>query len=237
MIEVKSLNKSFDDFAALQGLNLSVDKGSIYGLIGINGSGKTTLIKHLTDILKPDSGEIYYDGQPLYDNTDIKARIAYIPDELYFFGGYNLRSESKFYKQIYPAWNQDRYIEMVEAFGLGELRKISRFSKGMQKQAAFILAMSSMPDFLILDEPVDGLDPIIRKMVWNYIVNDVAERQMTVLVSSHNLRELEGLVDTIGIMHKGTVKYEHKDLDELESKGGLSALEDLFFEEMKGGKI
>ncbi|MDO5441951.1 MAG: ABC transporter ATP-binding protein, partial [Bacillota bacterium] len=121
------------------------------------------------------------------------------------------------------------------SFDLPETKRISKFSKGMQKQAAFILTMSTMPDYLILDEPVDGLDPIIRRKVWQYIVADVAERQMTVLVSSHNLRELEGLVDTIGIMYKGSIKFEHTDLDELEANGGLMNLEDLFFNEMEGG--
>ncbi len=237
MIEVKGLCKRFDDFDALNNLDLKIETGSIYGLIGINGSGKTTLIKHLTGILKADQGSIQFDGVDAYDNPEVKQRIGYIPDELFFFGGYNLKAESKFYKGIYPNWNQDRYLQMIEDFGLGELRRISKFSKGMQKQAAFILTMSCMPEYLILDEPVDGLDPIIRRLVWRYILDDVADRQMTVLISSHNLRELEGLVDTIGVMYKGSVKFVHKDLDELEAKGGLSSLEDLFFSEMEGGKL
>lgn len=236
MIEVSGLSKSFDDFEALKELELKVNKGSIYGLIGVNGSGKTTLIKHLTGVLKGDKGSVKIDGQEVFDNIDIKERVGYIPDDLYFHPGYSLRTESAFYKQLYPKWNQERYRELLEAFGLGELRKISKFSKGMQKQAQFILTMSTMPDYLILDEPVDGLDPIMRRMVWKYIVADVAERQMTVLVSSHNLREIEGLVDTIGIMYRGSVKFVHNDIDELESKGGLMNLEELFFEEMEGGE-
>ncbi len=235
MIEVNSLSKRFEDFEALRKLELRVNTGSIYGLIGVNGSGKTTLIKHLTGVLKGDEGSVRIDGQEVFDNIAIKARVGYIPDDLYFHPGYSLKSESSFYRQIYPKWNQDRYREMLENFGLGELRKLSKFSKGMQKQAQFILTMSTMPDYLILDEPVDGLDPIMRRMVWKYIVADVAERNMTVLVSSHNLREIEGLVDTIGIMYKGSVKFVHDDIDELESKGGLMNLEELFFEEMEGG--
>lgn len=236
MIEIEGLYKSFNDFDALKGLNLKINKGSIYGLIGVNGSGKTTLIKHLAGIYMPNEGSIKMDGEKIFDNIAIKERLGIIPDDLFFFNGYNLKSESKFYKNLYPRWNQKRYEEMLKSFDLPETKRIAKFSKGMQKQAAFILTMSTMPDYLILDEPVDGLDPIIRRKVWQYIVSDVAERQMTVLVSSHNLRELEGLVDTIGIMYKGSIKFEHTDLDELEANGGLMNLEDLFFNEMEGGE-
>ena len=234
MIEVKNLCKSFEDFAALKDLNLHVDKGSIYGLVGVNGSGKTTLIKHLTGVLVPDSGSVIIDGQPVQDNIELKERVGYISDDLYFFGNYDLKSMSKFYAKLYPNWDQARYKHMVEKFELPENKRISKFSKGMQKQAAFVLTMSAKPDCLILDEPVDGLDPVVRKRVWKYVVNDVAEREMTVLVSSHNLRELEGLVDHVGIMYQGSIKLERGNLDELESEGGLLSLEELFFKEMGG---
>ena len=216
MIKVTSLDKTFDEFTALSGLNLNVKKGSIYGLVGTNGAGKTTLIKHVTGILRPDRGEILIEDSPIYDNIKIKERMGYIPDDLYFFSTYNLKESAHFYRSIYPNWNQERYALMVKQFELNEKRKLSKFSKGMQKQAAFILTMSCMPDYLILDEPIDGLDPIIRKLVWKYIVEDVAEREMTVLVSSHNLRELEGICDSIGILSKGKMMIE-RDLDELKS--------------------
>ncbi|MBR0596803.1 ABC transporter ATP-binding protein [Sinanaerobacter chloroacetimidivorans] len=216
MIKIKNLDKSFDGFKALTDLNLNVKKGSIYGLVGTNGAGKTTLIKHLTGILKPDAGDILIEDSPVFDNITIKERMGFIPDDLYFFASYNLKESAKFYSSIYPNWNQKRYEYMVKQFDLNEKRKLSKFSKGMQKQAAFILTMSSMPDYLILDEPIDGLDPIIRKLVWKYIVEDVAEREMTVLVSSHNLRELEGICDSIGILSKGKMMIE-RDLDELKS--------------------
>lgn len=216
MINVKGLCKRFDDFQALDNLDLNVEQGSIYGLIGVNGSGKTTLIRHLTGILRPDSGSVQMDGQDVYDNIELKKRLGYIPDELFFFGSYNLKNMSSFYRGIYPGWDQSRYEAMVEDFGLSERNRISRFSKGMQKQAQFILTMSCRPDFLILDEPIDGLDPIVRKKVWKYVVDDVAERQMTVLVSSHNLKEMEGICDAIGILSKGEMKIE-RDLDELKS--------------------
>lgn len=216
MINVKGLCKQFDGFQALNNLNVNVEQGSIYGLIGVNGSGKTTLIRHLTGVLKPDTGSVQMDGQDVYDNVELKKRLGYIPDELFFFGSYSLKSMRDFYKGIYPNWDDVRYEMMLQDFGLSERGRIARFSKGMQKQAQFILTMSCRPDFLILDEPIDGLDPIVRKKVWKYVVDDVAERQMTVLVSSHNLKEMEGICDAIGILSKGEMKIE-QDLDELKS--------------------
>lgn len=216
MIKISELDKSFDGVPALIDLNLHIRKGSIYGLIGENGSGKTTLIKHLTGVLKPDSGNITINGEPIENNIKIKEHMGYIPDDLYFFSTYNLKESAKFYTSLYPNWNQERYQKMLSQFKLDEKRKLSKFSKGMQKQAAFLLTMSTMPDYLILDEPIDGLDPIIRKLVWKYIVEDVSERSMTVLISSHNLREMEGICDSIGILSKGRMKLE-RDLDELKT--------------------
>lgn len=216
MIEVRELSKNFDDFPALKTLTLHVGKGSIYGLIGVNGSGKTTLLKHLTGILQPDGGDVRIDGEALFENQDIKQKVAFIPDELYFFGNYNIRSMARFYSRVYKNWNAERFEAMLRDFALPENKRVGKFSKGMQKQAAFILAMSSMPEYLILDEPIDGLDPLVRRKVWHYIVEDVAERQMTVLVSSHNLREMEDICDSIGIMSKGSVALE-RELDDLKS--------------------
>ncbi len=216
MIRVADVNKYFDNYHALSSLNIHVKKGSIYGLVGTNGAGKTTVIKHITGILKPDSGAVLIEDQPIFENITLKEKMGYIPDDLYFFATYNLKESAKFYKSIYPGWNAERYDQMVKQFQLDEKRKLSKFSKGMQKQAAFILTMCTMPDYLILDEPIDGLDPIIRKLVWKWIVEDVAEREMTVLVSSHNLRELEGICDSIGILSKGEMILE-RDLDELKS--------------------
>ena len=216
MITVSKVDKSFEGFQALNALDINVKRGSIYGLVGTNGSGKTTIIKHITGVLKPDGGAITIDGEPVYDNEGIKERTGYIPDDLYFFSSYNLKEMAAFYKQLYPKWNAERFEQMITQFNLDRRRKISRFSKGMQKQAAFSLVMSTMPDVLILDEPIDGLDPIVRKLVWKYIVDDVADREMTVLVSSHNLRELEGICDSIGILSHGHMVLE-RDLDDLRS--------------------
>lgn len=216
MIRVNNVTKYFDGFPALQGLSLNVKKGSIYGLVGVNGSGKTTIIKHLIGVYRQDEGEILVSGENIYDNVAVKERIAYISDDLYFFGMYSLRGSAAYYKKIYPNWSDERYAQMIHQFGLDEKVKLSKFSKGMQKQAAFILAMSSMPEVLILDEPIDGLDPLIRRLVIKYIVEDVAEREMTVLVSSHNLKEMEDLCDSIGIINKGKMLIE-RDLDDLKS--------------------
>lgn len=216
MIKVTNLYKSFDGFQALTALDIHVRKGSIYGLVGVNGSGKTTLIKHLTGVLIPDAGEVRFDGEQIFENASLKGRIGFIPDDLFFYSSYSLKDCARFYHSIYPRWDRQRYRQMVEKFGLNERRRLSKFSKGMQKQASFILVMSAMPDFLVLDEPIDGLDPIVRKLVWKYIVEDVAERDMTVLVSSHNLREMEGICDSIGILQKGRIAIE-RDLDELKT--------------------
>jgi len=233
MIRVEHLTKKFDDFTALNDLNLHVEKGAIYGLVGVNGSGKTTLIKHLTGSLKADSGEVLIAGQNAYDNADIKSTLGFIPDELYFFANYSLKGMRDFYSKIYPRWDDERYKKMIQEFGLKETGRIAKFSKGMQKQAAFILTMSAYPDVLILDEPIDGLDPIMRKRVWGYVLGDVADRQMTVLISSHNLRELEGICDWVGILQQGHLKFEGK-LDDLKNEARDMSLEDLFFYEMGG---
>lgn len=234
MIEIHNLHKSFDGNEILKGIDIHVEKGSIYGLIGTNGSGKTTIIKHLTGIYEADSGEIRINGEDVFDNDKVKEHVGFVPDDLYFFNTYTIDNMAAFWKRLYQSWDDDRYQKMIASFELPKNRKISKFSKGMQKQAAFALVMSTCPDILILDEPVDGLDPIMRKKVWKYILDDVAERQMTVLISSHNLRELEGLIDTVGIMDHGKIILERGNLDELESEGGLGSLEELFFKEVGG---
>ncbi|MDD2212715.1 MAG: ABC transporter ATP-binding protein, partial [Clostridia bacterium] len=214
MIEITNLQKSFDKFKVLTNLSLHVRKGSVYGLLGPNGAGKTTLIKHLTGIYQPDAGTITIDGQPVYENPAIKSLMVYIPDDLYFFSQYNIEETAKFYAQIYPTWNKERYELLKNVFTMDTQRRIVRLSKGMQKQVAFWLGICIMPQVMVLDEPVDGLDPVMRKKVWNLILQDVAERQTTVLVSSHNLRELEDVCDHVGILHNGTILVE-KELDNL----------------------
>ncbi|MDN3017266.1 ABC transporter ATP-binding protein [Paenibacillus sp. BSR1-1] len=216
MIEMKEVSKKFDRFTALEKVNLSIQKGSIYGLIGSNGAGKTTLIKLLAGIYRQDSGEVTINNDPVYENISIKQKIFYIPDQPYFFSQYTTKQMARFYKSCYPGWEEDRFQRLAELFEVNLNKKIHTFSKGWQRQIAFILALSSNPEILILDEPLDGLDPVVRKKVKNLLIHDVAEREMTILISSHNLRELEDICDYIGIIHKGTLLME-KELDDLKA--------------------
>lgn len=216
MVQIENLSKNFDGYLALNQLNLNIRKGSIYGLVGVNGSGKTTAIKHLAGIYRQDSGQVTIGGLPVYDNATIKSFVGYIPDDLYFFPQYNMKSLRSFYMNMHKSWNDERYRRLLGLFSLDEKRKVGRFSKGMQKQAAFVFVMSVMPDVLLLDEPIDGLDPIVRKNVLQEIIEDVAEREMTVLVSSHNLKEMDGICDSIGIIKNGRMVIE-RDLDDLKS--------------------
>ncbi len=215
MIEVKGLKKRFGSFDALNGLDLTVPTGAVYGLVGPNGAGKTTAIKHITGIYRPDEGQVLLDGAPVYENPEAKKRIAYIPDEVYYFAQAGIRDMAAFYRGVYPTFSEERYRKLGAAFDLDEKAPLKRFSRGMQKQAAFRLAMSLMPEVLVLDEPVDGLDPVMRRQIWSLLLSDVAERGMTVLVSSHNLRELEDVCDHVGIIHGGRALVE-RSLSELQ---------------------
>ena len=208
MIEVKNLVKRFDGFAALDGASLSVPAGSVYGLVGPNGAGKSTLIRHLTGICRQDEGEIRMGGEPVWENAALKARVAAIPDEWYYFLQSSIRDMMRLYRGFYSDFSMERYEKLKEVFQIDERRLLRRLSKGMQKQAAFWLALCCMPEYLILDEPVDGLDPVMRRQVWSLVLGDVAQRGTTVLVSSHNLRELEDVCDHVGIMDHGKVLLE-----------------------------
>jgi ABC-2 type transport system ATP-binding protein len=216
VIQVKDVVKTFDGFRALDGLSIHVPRGAIYGLVGPNGAGKTTIIRHITGIYRQDSGQVLVDGSPVYENPAVKSRIAYIPDDIYYFLQASIRDMMKFYKGMFPRFDQGRFEKLREVFELDENRPMRRLSRGMQKQAAFWLAVSCRPDVLILDEPVDGLDPVMRRQVWSLVMADVAEHGTTVLVSSHNLRELEDVCDHVGIMNGGKLLLERS----------LSALQD-----------
>ena len=216
MIQVKELIKSFDGFRVLDGLNIHVPKGAVYGLVGPNGAGKSTVIRHLAGIYRQDSGQVLIDGQPVYENPEIKGRIAYIPDDIFFYTQATINDMMKFYRSVYPRFSPERFEKLEELFNLDRKQPMRKLSKGMQKQAAFWLAMSQCPEVVILDEPVDGLDPVMRRQVWSALLSDVAENDTTVLVSSHNLRELEDVCDHVGIMNHGRMLVERS----------LSALQD-----------
>lgn len=215
MIEVKNVVKEFDGFRALDSVSMTVPKGSVYGLVGPNGAGKSTIIRHLTGIYRQDAGEILVEGVPVFETPEVKSRIAYIPDDIFYFANASIREMADFYRSVYPRFDADRFKKLGEVFNLDTKRQMRRLSKGMQKQAAFWTAVSLRPEILILDEPVDGLDPVMRRQIWSIIMADVAENGTTVLVSSHNLRELEDVCDHVGIMNKGKVMLE-RSLTELQ---------------------
>ena len=223
MVEVINVKKSYNGFNALNGVNMKIGKGEIYGLVGPNGAGKSTLIRHLTGIYKQDAGEIYIDGQMVYENRLVKSKIAYIPDDFFYFLQSDTMEMMRYYKELYPTFDEKKFYRMQEFFpNINVKRTIRRLSKGMQKQVAFWLAICCMPEVMILDEPVDGLDPVMRRQIWTILHSEVKERQMTVLLSSHNLRELEDVCDHVGIMNKGEVIIE-RSLSELQ--GNISKLQ------------
>ena len=207
MLNLNNVTKTFGSFKALDNLSLSVPKGAVYGLVGPNGAGKSTVIRHLTGIYQPDSGTVTIDGQPVADDPNQKERIGYISDDVFYFPTATMEDMHRFYRNVYSRFDEDLYQKLKEVFPL-PTGSIRRFSKGMQKQAAFHLTLSARPDVLILDEPVDGLDPVMRRQVMSLVLSDVAERGTTVLISSHNLRELEDVCDHVGILNHGKMLLE-----------------------------
>ena len=208
MLKLNNITKTFGDFKALDNLTMTVPKGAVYGLVGPNGAGKSTAIRHLTGVYRPDSGDVLLENAPVWENPTAKARIGYIPDDIFYFPSASLEDMRKFYAGIYPNFDNALFERLYEVFNLPRKSPIRRFSKGMQKQAAFHLTLCTRPDVMILDEPVDGLDPVMRRQVWSLILSDVAERGTTVLISSHNLRELEDICDHVGIMDHGKMLLE-----------------------------
>ena len=223
MIQVNNVIKEFEGFRALDGVNMHVGKGEIYGLVGPNGAGKSTIIRHLTGVYRQDAGEVFVAGQPVFENREVKAKMAYIPDELFYFLQADTMEMMRYYKGLYPTFDEQMFYRLKEYFpSIDVKRNIRRLSKGMQKQVAFWLAICCKPEILILDEPVDGLDPVMRRQIWSILMAEVTENQMTVLVSSHNLRELEDVCDHVGIMNKGKVIIE-RSLTELQ--GNISKIQ------------
>jgi len=208
MLEMKNVTKTFGAFRALDDLTMTVPQGAVYGLVGPNGAGKSTAIRLLTGIYRPDSGSITLEGLPVFENPKIKSVMGYIPDDIFFFPSATMEEMRRFYKGMYSKFDDALFDRLYEAFELPRKSPIRRFSKGMQKQAAFHLTLACRPEVLILDEPVDGLDPVMRRQVMSLILSDVAEHDTTVLISSHNLRELEDICDHVGIMDHGKMLLE-----------------------------
>ena len=208
MIQATGVVKQYGSFRALDGLSLTVPKGSVYGLVGPNGAGKSTLIRCITGAFRPEQGEITLEGENVWENPRVKARMAHIPDEIFFYPQSNLTDLQRFYAGFYPGFDKELWGRLEPVFQLPRKTPLRRFSKGMQKQAAFWLALACRPEVLILDEPVDGLDPMMRRQVWQLLLGDVAQNGTTVLVYSHNLRELEDVCDRVGILDKGRMLLE-----------------------------
>ena len=215
MIEAINLIKTFEETRALDGLTLTVPESAVYGLIGPNGAGKSTLIRHLTGIYRQDAGELRINGEPVYENPAVKAKIASIPDEIPYWSQATIEDMMRFYASVYPQFDRQYYEQLGRVFDLDEKRMMRKLSKGQQKLAAFRFALAQRPETLVLDEPLDGLDPVNRRTVWGLILGEVAERGTTVLVSSHNLRELEDVCDHVGIMNRGRMLLE-RSLSELQ---------------------
>lgn len=227
MIQAENVTKIYNSVKALDSLTLHAGKGSVYGLIGPNGAGKTTLIKQLAGVCRPDSGEIRINGVPVFENSAVKNHLFYISDNPYFYPSSSIRAMAKFYAGLYPSWSWERFESLKELFGMDTVLRIRQLSKGMRKQAAFWIGIAAQPAVMILDEPMDGLDPVIRRSIWKLLMQDVCEKEMTVLVSSHNLRELEDVCDHAGILFNGKIVLE-KALDDL--KGGVQKIQVAFSE-------
>ncbi|MDO4533300.1 MAG: ABC transporter ATP-binding protein [Coriobacteriia bacterium] len=215
MIRVNGLVKEFGDIRALDALDLHVPAGAVYGLVGPNGAGKTTALQHIAGVYRPTAGEVLVNGQPVYENPQVKATIAYIPTDFFFYQQARVQDMCDLHAALFPRFDRQRFGRLAAAFALDKTRAVRSLSKGMQKQLAFWLALSERPDVLLLDEPLDGLDPAARRQVLSVVMDEVAERGMTVLVSSHNLRELTDVCDHVGIVDAGRMRLE-RSLEELQ---------------------
>lgn len=208
MIQVNGLTKKFDSFTALSALNCTIPSGCIYGMVGSNGAGKSTLLRLICGVYKPDQGNVTLDGKTIYENPELKSRLVFVPDELYFLPQSSMQRMAQMYASIYPNFDFSRFGELTKSFKLNPNANLNTFSKGMRRQAATILALSCCTDYLFLDETFDGLDPIMRNIVKKILYADVAERGATAVITSHSLRELEDTCDQLALLHKGGIVFE-----------------------------
>ncbi len=212
MIEIKELTKNFGSTKALDNVSFNMDDGSIFGLVGSNGAGKSTLLRVLSGIYQPDGGNVYLDGETPFENIKVKNNIAFVSDFPYFYPGSTMDSMARYYKETYSGWDDIRYTNLKSVFPINSRQKISSMSKGMQRQTAIVLALSHAPKYVLFDEIFDGLDPVIRELVKKILIEYLSVMKATVVIASHNLRELEGFCDHIGLLHRGGVLLE-KDID------------------------
>ena len=214
MIEVKNLNKSFDSVNAISNVDATIEEGHVFGLIGTNGAGKSTFMRMVSGVLKPDSGDIRIDGEPVYDNPAVQGKLFYISDDQYFFKSGTPTAMVKLYRTFYPDFRTDRWTELMQKFGLDTKRKVNTFSKGMKKQLSVLCGICSNAKYLLCDETFDGLDPVMRQAVKALFVREIDERGMTPVIASHNLRELEDICEYVGLLHRGGILLE-KDIDDM----------------------
>ena len=210
MIQVERLTKKFQTHTALNQISVSVQPGSVFGLVGSNGAGKSTLLRTIAGIYKPDSGTVAIDGTPIFEHPNVKNDIFFISDFPYFIPQSNMKEMAKFYASMYSNWSHERYRELCHLFPIEEKMKISSMSKGMQRQVALICALSTQPKVLLMDEIFDGLDPVMRQLLKKLLAREVSERNITVMIASHNLRELEDVCDHVGLLHQGGVVFEQE---------------------------
>ncbi|MBQ3544804.1 MAG: ABC transporter ATP-binding protein [Lachnospiraceae bacterium] len=208
MISVNNVSKKFEDFYALNNVSCNIPKGAVYGMVGSNGAGKSTFLRLISGVYKADMGDILVDEEPIYNNPLAKGKMVFLSDDLYFLPGASLKRMSEFYKSVYPKYDDKRFLELVELFKLNPKKPIQSFSKGMKRQAAIILALSSRPGYMLFDETFDGLDPVVRNLVKKLICEDVYENKTTAILTSHSLRELEDTCDQLALLHKGGLIFE-----------------------------
>ena len=216
MIEAAGLTKNFDDIKAVDNVSLKIEEGKVFGLIGTNGAGKSTFLRMAAGVLKQDAGSLTVDGEEVFENPLVKRKFFYIPDELYFFSNSTPDEMALFYSRIYPTYDMQRYEKLMNSFELKRKRKINTFSKGMKKQLAVILGLSSMTRYMYCDETFDGLDPVMRQGVKSLFADDIADRGFTPVIASHNLRELEDICDSVGLLHHGGMLMS-EDIDSMKS--------------------
>lgn len=225
MIQALDATKHFGDICAIDHVSAEIREGSVFGLIGSNGAGKSTFLRMLAGIMSPDTGRITIDDQNIFENVPMKARLFYISDEQYFFSNCTPDEMRNYYKRFYPSFDDTRYHHLLQGFGLDGKRKIRTFSKGMKKQVSVICGVCAGVDYLLCDETFDGLDPVVRQAVKGLFAADVAERGLTPIIASHNLRELEDICDHVGLLHRGGVLFS-RDLDDM--KLGIHKLQCVF---------
>ena len=214
MIEAKGVSKSFDAIVALDRITAKIEEAHVFGLIGTNGAGKSTFMRCMCGVLKPEEGEILIDGEPVYDNPQVKRKLFYISDDQYFYKSGTPNDVLKLYKSVYPEFDETKWREFMERFGLDPKRKINTFSKGMKKQLSVLYGICANTKYLLCDETFDGLDPVMRQAVKSLFVKEIEDRGLTPIIASHNLRELEDICEYVGLLHRGGILLE-RDIDDM----------------------